>query len=114
MLCDASQHPGTNLFTIVKGKHIVGKSGAAKRSVRTRLTFDFPAEPEQGRKLALLWPRATGSCSNRDGNINCDRPAFAMLKTLGDNTKRERFGSGHSFLSVITISQDARQLWHFS
>ena len=45
MLCDASQHPGTNFFTIVKGKHIVGKSGAAKRSVRTRLTFDFPAEP---------------------------------------------------------------------
>ncbi len=55
MLCDASQHLGTNLFAIVKGKHIAGESGTAKRSGRTRLTFDFPAEPEQGRENSLCF-----------------------------------------------------------
>jgi len=33
MLCDASQHLGANLFTIVKCKHIIGESRTAKRSV---------------------------------------------------------------------------------
>ncbi len=37
-----------------------------------------------------------------------------MLKTLGDNAKGERLSLGQCFLSVGTISQDARQLWNLS
>ena len=48
MFRNASQHLGANLFTLMKGKHIVGESRTAERSVRTGLSFGFPAEPEQG------------------------------------------------------------------
>jgi len=46
MLRDASQHLGTDLFTIVKGKHIAGESGMAKETpINSALSFPRRREP---------------------------------------------------------------------
>jgi hypothetical protein len=45
-----AQHARPNLFVVVKRKDDVSPAGSGKRSVRTGLTFDHPANPQEGRQ----------------------------------------------------------------
>ena len=44
-LGDPGEHPGPDLFVIVKGKHETGPSRPGKGPVRTHLSFLGPADP---------------------------------------------------------------------
>ena len=48
MSCDPGHHPRPNLFAVVKREHVVCPSCPSQRPMRTTLSLDLPADPQQG------------------------------------------------------------------
>jgi hypothetical protein len=67
MFGDTREHPGTDLFAVVKRENEIRPASALHRAMRAGLALKLPTDPDQRRKDAALWSKAIGS-RGRDGN----------------------------------------------
>jgi hypothetical protein len=106
------KHARTNLLAVVKREHKIGPAWSLQRAVRSALSFNRPADPQQRRKYAAPSRRASGSCELEQAG-KFVRERFAILDPFGDHPQCERRGLRAGFRIRRPVTEHARQRRNF-
>src|SRR5205085_1916719 len=107
---DPGQHARSNLFSIVEGKHIIGRSWSRQRPMRAGLAFRCPTDAFERTKHAARSLLSPASWSRREKFASFRRNWFSALDAIGNNAQRKRFCPQARFRLRTAIGHYSRKI----